>query len=219
MVRHGESEPSSSSRPFDLVGGHGDPALAPDGREQAQRVADRLQDQGIDAIYVSTLRRTVETAEPLASRLELEPVVEPDLREVFLGEWEGGRFRQKMAEGGPVVDRFWAEERWDAIPGAEPADQFAARVSAGFGRIVASHPGGRVVVFSHGGVIAQLLGEAAGGGRPFAFLGLDNGSITHLVWTGKWLVRRTNDTSHLFPDFDLPATDASAGPTSSGASA
>lgn len=219
MVRHGESEPSSASRPFNLVGGHGDPALAPEGREQAERVADRLEREGIDAIYVSTLQRTVETAAPLARRLGLEPVVEPDVREVFLGEWEGGRFRQMMAEGGPVVARFWAEERWDAVPGAEPADAFAARVAAGFARIIADHPGGRVAVFSHGGVIAQLLSEASGGGRPFAFLGLDNGSITHLVWTGKWLVRRTNDTSHLYSGFDLSAVEAGATVESSGASA
>src|SRR3546814_20869591 len=59
-----------------------------------------------DAIYVSTLRRTAETAAALAAALGVTPVVDPDLREVHLGEWEGGLFRQKIAEGDPIaVDR------------------------------------------------------------------------------------------------------------------
>jgi probable phosphoglycerate mutase len=161
------------------------------------------------------LRRTVQTAAPLAAHLGLEPIVEPDLREVLLGEWEGGRFRHLMAEGGPVVDRFFAEERWDVIPGAEPSEAFTARISAAFERIIAAHPGGRVAVFTHGGVIAELLAQASGGGRAFAFLGLDNGSITQLVWTGQWVVRLSNHTSHLRPGFDDPPT----GDGASGASA
>ncbi|MBA3303421.1 MAG: histidine phosphatase family protein, partial [Acidimicrobiia bacterium] len=88
LVRHGESEPAVRGVDFPLVDGHSDPALAPDGREQAERVADRLAGQDVDAIYVTTLRRTVETAAPLAARLGLEPRVEADLREVHLGEWE-----------------------------------------------------------------------------------------------------------------------------------
>jgi probable phosphoglycerate mutase len=46
--------------------------------------------------------------------------------------------------------------------------------------------------------------EAAGGGRGFAFVGCDNGSISHLVAVGdQWIVRRFNDTSHLQDGFDL----------------
>ncbi len=80
LVRHGESEPAVAGEVFPLVDGHGDPALAPEGREQAERVADRLAGQGVDAIYVTTLRRTHETAAPLAGRHGLEPRVERDLR-------------------------------------------------------------------------------------------------------------------------------------------
>ena len=204
LVRHGESEPAVPGRPFATVDGHGDPALAPEGRDQAARVADRLADQQLDAIYVTNLRRTAETAAPLAERLGLTPTVEPDLREVHLGDWEGGLFRQKMAEGDPVGQRVLAEERWDVIPGAEPQDGFSTRVGAGLGRIIAAHPDHRVAVFSHGGVIGELLRQASGGGRGFAFVGSDNGSISHLVADGgRWIVRRFNDTSHLGAGLDL----------------
>ncbi|MQA97923.1 MAG: histidine phosphatase family protein [Streptosporangiales bacterium] len=197
LVRHGESQPARPDQPFPLVGGHGDPGLAPDGQVQAQRVADRLKGEHIDAIYVTTLRRTAQTAAPLAEALGLTPQVEADLREVYLGEWEGGLFRRMVAEGGPVARRMFEEERWDVIPGAEPSEQLAARVRAAIGRLAAAHPGQRVVAFTHGGVIAQAL-ALAGRSRPFAFMGADNGSISHLVIDGsRWVLRRFNDTAHL----------------------
>ena len=89
LVRHGESIPSRDDPPFPLVDGQGDPELDPVGHEQAERVADRLEHEDISAIYVSTLQRTAQTAAPLAARLGITPRVEPDLREVGLGDWEG----------------------------------------------------------------------------------------------------------------------------------
>src|SRR5688500_10576509 len=90
LVRHGESAPADPDKPFPLVDGHGDPPLDPVGEEEAERLANRLAGERIDAIYVTSLCRTAQTAAPLAKRLGIEPRVEPDLREVFLGEWEGG---------------------------------------------------------------------------------------------------------------------------------
>lgn len=205
LVRHGASAPARPDEPFPLVDGHGDPPLAPEGHEQAQRVADRLADQRIDAIYVTTLQRTHQTAAPLAERLGLEPIVEPDLREVHLGEWEGGLARKHVTEGHPIALQVLADERWDVIPGAEAQDAFAARTRAGLGRIVAAHPGGRVAVVAHGGVIGELFRQAADGRRGFAFDTADNGSVSHLLWMrGRWMVRRFNDTSHLLGGLDLP---------------
>jgi probable phosphoglycerate mutase len=197
LVRHGESAPARDDKPFPLVDGHGDPELAPAGREQAYRVAERLEHEDIAAIYVTTLQRTLQTAAPLAARLGIEPRVEPDLREVFLGEWEGGSFRRHVAEGHPVAQQMLAEQRWDVIPGAEPADAFAARVRGAVTRIAGAHPDQTVAVVSHGGVIGQILAEAAGT-RGFTFTGSDNAAISHLVVTDeRWIIRRYNDTAHL----------------------
>ncbi len=198
LVRHGESAPANLDEPFPLVDGHGDPELHPDGRAQAELAADRLVHEDISAIYVTTLRRTVETAAPLARRLGITPMVEADLREVHLGEWEGAAFRKHVAEGHPTALRMFQEQRWDAIPGAEAAGTFAARVRAGIGRIASRHPEATVVVFTHGGVIGQILADAAGAARGFAFVGSDNGSISQLVVVGdRWIIRRYNDTAHL----------------------
>jgi probable phosphoglycerate mutase len=197
IIRHGESEAAYMDKPFPLMDGHADPELSENGREQAERLAERLAKQPIDAIYVTSLCRTAQTAAPLAQRLGLTPQVEPDLREVNLGEWEAGVFRKMVADNHPIAQRMWAEERWDVIPGAEPADVFEARTTGAIKRIAAAHRDQRVAVVVHGGVIAVLLAMATGS-RRFAFLGADNASVSRLViMPERWILRGYNDTAHL----------------------
>jgi probable phosphoglycerate mutase len=201
VVRHGESAVARDGVPFDLVDGQGDPELHPNGREQAQRVADRLEHEHLDAIYVSTMRRTHETAAPLVERTGLQPTELADLREVHLGEWEGGLFRKHVAEGHPIAVRMVTEERWDVIPGAEPAAAFRERVQRAVATIAERHPDQRVAVFTHGAWIGELLSIATGS-RPFALSGSDNAAIHQIVVVGdRWVVRRFNDTTHLTDTF------------------
>lgn len=202
LVRHGESAPEHPDRPFPLKDGHTDPPLAPMGQEQARRVGERLSVEHaagspIDAVYVTSLQRTHQTAAPLLDRLGQQPTVVADLREVFLGEWEQ-QFRARVAALDPIAVEMFTQERWDVIPGAEPGDAFAARLRAGIGSIVSAHPDGRVVAVVHGGVIGQLLAMATGS-SPFAFVGADNGSISELVVQpdDRWRLRRFNDVAHL----------------------
>ena len=198
LIRHGESAPARGENPFTLVEGQADPELAPDGRDHARRVGDRLAGERIDAIYVTTLRRTAETAAPLAEKLGLTPAVERDLREIHLGDWENGLFRKYSADGHPIIERLWAEQRWDVIPGAESDEAFGARLRGALTRSAAAHPDQRVAVFTHGGVIGEVFAQASRAVERFAFLGADNGSISHLVLHGdNWIIRRFNDTAHL----------------------
>lgn len=197
LVRHGESAPARPGERFPLAGGHGDPPLAPEGLVQAERVGARLAGEGIHAVYVTSLRRTHETAAPLVARLGIAPVVEPDLREVHLGEWEGGLLRQKAADGDPAFLAALEAEDWGRIPGGETNDSLRARVVPAVQRIASAHRDQRVVLVLHGGVIGSILAEATRS-RPWAFVGADNGSISHLVVHGDaWILRRYNDTSHL----------------------
>jgi 2,3-bisphosphoglycerate-dependent phosphoglycerate mutase len=197
VVRHGESAPEIPGKPFPLRDGHGDPELHPQGRRQAELLADRLEHEDIDAIYVTTLQRTHQTAAPLAQRLGITPIEEPDLREVFLGDWEGGIFRSKAIDNDPVFQEIFRQERWDVIPGAEPHDEFDARVWGAFQRIVAAHTDQRVMVVAHGGVIGHLLHRVTDS-RRFAFSVSDNASISEIVGSPeRFLLRRYNDVSHL----------------------
>ena len=127
--------------PFPLLEGQSDPPLAPEGELQARALAERLAGEPIAGVFISPLRRTAQTAAPLAALTGAEPVVLPDLREVYVGELEGGEFRIRVADGDPLIARVWAEERWDVIPGAEPMETFARRVRAAADEVV--QPPGR----------------------------------------------------------------------------
>jgi probable phosphoglycerate mutase len=207
LIRHGETIPALPEERFDLLDGQGDPPLGERGLDQAERIGERLARahlvEPITAVYVTPLRRTMQTAAPLLARIGLEAAVEPDLREVYLGEWEGGLYRIRISEGDPLAAVMYEAQRWDVIPGAEPDGEFGARVRTAVSRIAERHTGQTVAVFAHAGVIARILAEATSS-RPFAFLGVDNGSISHIVATVDWLaIRSYNDTAHL-GDTSLP---------------
>jgi probable phosphoglycerate mutase len=195
LARHGASQPIRPGERFPLLDGSGDPPLAPEGHAQAELLARRLEAEDIAAVFVTGLRRTIETAAPLG-----RDIVEiAELREVNLGDWEGGEFRIRMSEGDPIALQAVAEERWDLIPGAESMEGFAARIRAGIERVVAATgPGRAAVAFVHGGVIGEVCRQATGS-RPFAFVHSDNCSLTRVVLfgDGRWLLRSFNDTSHL----------------------
>jgi 2,3-bisphosphoglycerate-dependent phosphoglycerate mutase len=199
LLRHGESAAARPEEPFPLRDGHGDPPLHTEGHRQAALVAERLRHERIDAIYVTTLQRTHQTAAPLAATLGMTPIEIADLREVYLGDWDGGGgvLRAKAAAADPLYLRMHAEQRWDIIPNAEPTAALHERTQRGLRTIVAAHPGGRVVAVVHGGVIGALL-AAATGASGFAFNGSDNASLSELVIDGdRHVLRRFNDTAHL----------------------
>ena len=199
VVRHGASAPLAPGESFDLVGGHGDPPLAPEGLEQAALVAERLRGEPLSALFVTPLQRTAQTAAPLAAATGLEPVVIEDLREVHLGEWEGGEYRRRMHERDPIAMRALMEERWDVIPDAESMEGLAERVGAGLERMLGEiGPGRTGVAVLHGGVIGELCRQITRS-RPFAFIHADNCSVTRIVQfsIGHRLLRSFNDTAHL----------------------
>jgi probable phosphoglycerate mutase len=199
LVRHGASQAAVPGEPFELLEGHADPPLAPEGEAQARAVGARLAADPPDALFVTPLRRTAQTAAPLVQATGLEPEVVPDLREVNLGEWEGGEMRIRAAQGDPLVARIFDEQRWDVIPGAEPMDGFAARCRAGLEHIVArTGAGRRAAAVVHGGVIGELCRQAIGG-PALAFVHAENASISRIVvfGDGRWLLRGFNDTAHL----------------------
>lgn len=197
LIRHGESRALSDDYPFPLLDGQGNPELATTGLAQAQAIGARLADEDIAAIYATSLVRTQQTAAPLAKRLGIDVLLEPDLREIFLGEWEGGKYRRKLAAGDPLFRQALQEQRWDVIPGAESHAQVQHRVVPALQRIIDAHPDQRIAVVIHGGIVGHILSHATGA-RPFAFTGADNGSISTLVGAhDAWHVRGFNDVSHL----------------------
>jgi probable phosphoglycerate mutase len=197
LIRHGETQEAVRGESFPMVDGQGDPSLMAAGEEQAVRVGARLKAEPIKAIYVTKMVRTHQTAAPLAGHLGIEPVVDPDLHEVFLGDWDGGEFRFRAAENDPAFVRARERQEWGEIPGAETTTQLQARVKRGLQRIAAAHADELVAVVVHGGVVSAALSVATGS-PAFAFNGANNGSISRLVVHGdRMILRGFNDVSHL----------------------
>lgn len=228
LIRHGQSEPYYPGRPFPLVDGHGDPGLTDLGHYQAELVGHRLALEPIGAIYVSTLTRTHQTAAPLVRALGLEPRVEPDVREVYLGEAEGGVLREMFAQDHPIAQEIRATNEWGVIPGAESNEVFTHRTVGAVLRIAERHRDQMVAVFCHGGVIGAVLAHAAGTTLG-AFFGARHTSVNHLVISGdvanlsrdgsngskgrqpNWIIRSFNDAAHAggltgdhLPETELP---------------
>src|SRR5687768_13413253 len=85
LVRHGATQLSAEDRFAGAVGVD----LSQEGRWQVERLADRLDGEGICAVYSSPLGRALETATILAGPLRLEPQPRDGLREISHGRWEG----------------------------------------------------------------------------------------------------------------------------------
>jgi probable phosphoglycerate mutase len=192
LVRHGESMPVVPGTPESK-----DPPLSPRGVEQAAAVAERLATAGLTAVCSSHLARAAQTAAAIAEPHGLSPVARPDLREVDLGDWDEGGFRQRAADHDPEYLAFIAAGRWEVIPGAETDDDLRARMVAAVDDLAATHAGGRIAVVCHGGSINAWLAHRFDTHRSM-LVSIDNTSITTLRTDGEhWLIQGINDRLHL----------------------
>ena len=145
LVRHGETDWNLERR----VQGHTDRPLNEKGQEQARTLAEQLHGESIDAVYASDLERARETARPTADAHGLEVQLLPALREKNFGTWEG------------LTDIEIRERFPDAAGGAwgdaETTDEVAARVLEALREIAERHPGGTVLVVTHGGPLRSVL--------------------------------------------------------------
>ena len=175
LIRHGESASNAERR----VQGHFDSPLSDRGRDESDLLAERLAAFKIDALYSSTLSRALQTAEFVARRSGLSIVAREELMERNVGELEG-LTREEIQSRFPALLR----ESDDAqigrlVPGWEPHEAFAERVSRALERPIGDHAGQCVAVVTHGGVLGQFCASLLGidSGRPVP-LSFANTSIT-----------------------------------------
>jgi broad specificity phosphatase PhoE len=165
MVRHGATKLSAEDR----FAGAVDVELSDEGKFQAARLAERLVDDSIVAVYCSPMTRTVQTATILAS-LQNHPVIQRDgLREIHHGHWEGMR-RADVESQYPDEYAAWEEDPFTFAPqGGEAGVNVISRALPIIREIVLEHRGENVLVVSHKAtlrlVISSLLGFDARGYR------------------------------------------------------
>lgn len=195
FIRHGESTWNRDRR----IQGQLDPPLSELGQEQARAVARRLASRPVDALYTSDLLRASQTAEQIALSTGLAAAPMQELREIFLGEWEGLQ-SDDIAKRFPAEWAAWIREpSWDIVPGGEGAEVFEQRVDSALEQLFERHPQGDAIVVTHGGVIQVALHRVVGRSSHgiFAFR-ISNASMSVVERRGARMVIGTvNDTSHL----------------------
>ena len=152
LLRHGQ--PTGGSR----YRGHGvDDPLSELGWEQMRGTTAGID--GWQAVISSPMQRCVAFAEWLAQERGLPVSIEPDLREVGFGSWEGVARRDLQAQRRDEYEAFYQDPVNNRPPGAEPLDAFGARVGAAFDRLLDSHAGKHLLIVAHAGVIRAALGH------------------------------------------------------------
>lgn len=149
LLRHGQTHGNTSGALDTAFPGLD---LTKLGVRQAEAAARVLAGTSIEAIYVSPLVRTQQTAAPLADLLGVQPVVLDGLREIAAGEYEMATDHDSiLGYIGTVAD--WIEGRFDTrMAGGETGHEFLARYDEAVAGIVAAGHHTALVV-SHGAAI------------------------------------------------------------------
>lgn len=197
LVRHAQQHIDVYGVAADWV----DPPLTEHGHAQARLLAQALSTTHFDGIFASPLKRTQETAKPLADvhRIPIETM--EDLREVevfreippdvtvrdFLGDDRLNAARQRMID----------ERNWDVYPYSEPSYDFKKRVINAIETIIAMNKGERVAVVCHGGVINAYCGHIIGSRYDMFFRPAHSSVNIVAVGGSRRIVRTLNDIHHL----------------------
>lgn len=194
LIRHANNPAPS---PLEI-----DPDLSETGVAQAHRLGVRLQSEGIDCMYASTLRRAMRTAQIVNEHTGVPLELRPALREISFG-----RLRQESWEDIekdlPGYHAEWSRHAADLpYPGGECGADVVARALPVVEAILASGAA-RVALVTHGGVIRSLLCAFLGLGQEKRFQfgdPLENTSMTTVRWNAKkarYFIQAFNDFAHL----------------------
>lgn len=195
LVRHGESEANARG----IIQGRIDFGLSELGRQQAQRVAERLLHEDVVRIITSPLLRAAQTADVIGAAGGLAPVAEPALMEYDVGEISG-LTGEEIRERHPHVAGAYARGERPLFAGEEGREAFAARLSDVLARLTAGPEGETTVAVAHGGVVSAVCHLLIGLdlNRPGIFQ-VANCSLTVIgrERSGRLAIRSHNDVCHL----------------------
>ncbi|MBW0101391.1 histidine phosphatase family protein [Pseudonocardia sp. KRD291] len=233
LLRHGRSTANVSGV---LAGRTPGVELDERGREQADKVVERLATLPISAVVTSPMTRCRQTVAPLAAARELEPVVEDDLAEVDYGSWTGRAIKDlvseplwKVVQGHPSAAVF---PEGEGLAGMQARAVAAVRRQAK--RIADEHGENAIwVACSHGDVIKAVLADALATHLDnFQRIMVDTCSVSVVLYTElRPFVARVNeqsgDVASLIPpepkadeatdDADTAADGGAAAPSASDA--
>jgi probable phosphoglycerate mutase len=197
-VRHGETAWNVDTR----IQGQLDIPLNDTGRWQAQRLAQALAGEPLQAVYASDLGRALETAQALADAVGLEVITDPGLRERGFGIFEGRTWKE-IEQQWPDLSARWRKRDPEFGPeGGETLASFYDRCIGAATRIAAAHAGQHIALVAHGGVLDCLYraGSRIELQAPRTWQ-LGNAGINRLLYTPEgFTLVGWGDTFHLEDD-------------------
>ncbi len=197
LVRHGQQEIDYSGPVGDLV----DPPLSEKGQRQAAAVGRALAGRPVAAVYSSMLRRAHDTGTSVGRHHGLEPVVVDDLREVEV--WRDmppeRSIQEHLGDGYLIAlrERMATEKVWDVYPYSEGSAEFRRRAVNAVESLIAAHPGERIVIACHGGVINAYTGHIIKSAYDMYFRPAHASISLVIAGQGRRAVRYLNDIHHL----------------------
>ena len=181
---------------IELETGIADPELSAEGHDQSRKMASYLASEKIDAVYASPLRRARETAQPLIERLGIQYEICEGVAEFDRNSNEYVPIEELRATNDPRWQKMMKGE-WDET--SDSPEVFRDRVISSINELIERHPGEKVAVVCHGGVINQYLAYVLGISTQMGFFYPQYTSIHRVAASrsGAKSIVSINEASHL----------------------
>ncbi|MDQ6951108.1 MAG: histidine phosphatase family protein [Mariprofundales bacterium] len=155
LLRHGELHGGTKYR------GHSDDPLTPKGEAQMDAVWSKLANT-VEIILCSPLRRCRQPAEKWAQQCAIPLQIEPRLKELHYGAWEGKTIQQISQTHGDMLRQWRHDPRGMTPPEGESMDDFHLRLRTFWLQLCEEQAGRHVLIVGHSGINRTLLAIALG---------------------------------------------------------
>jgi broad specificity phosphatase PhoE len=145
LVRSGRTALSDEGR----LQGRADHGLTPEGRADAESVADRLRSATVAVVYTSPLLRARETAAVVANSMRTRVIPLDGLTDVDVGSWEGRTVGEIAASEPAAFDAYFRFPIAATFPAGERMVEAERRVFDALEAIADLHPSRSVIVVTH----------------------------------------------------------------------
>jgi len=153
LLRHGETVYSQRGAYCGAL----DPDLTQEGSQMAQAFADAYSSVSWKGVYVSPMKRTVATAQPLCDAVGLPMQLREGLREIAYGAWEDKEQEEVRQHYEQDYISWLTEPAWNPPTNGETAVQVASRALPVITEIESTQNSGNVLVVSHKATIRIIL--------------------------------------------------------------
>lgn len=153
-LRHGQTEANEQGRYL----GHTESPFTDRGKAHIEQAVEALNGLQASRLYTSDLGRCQAMASAIGDKLQLTPIVEPALRELHFGQWEGLTYDEIVERDRSLVFRWYDAPLHERPPGGETLVELGQRFDPWLEKaLLAAAPEDTIVVVTHGGPLRWLL--------------------------------------------------------------